>query len=404
MSFSSSHFNHQTFSPQKPTSIHEPTQAQSEILPNGSLSPTALLKASLASNPSSTSSAQKPDPPRYAIERASSSDTSTSLSTSLSTSTAPSLSPSVSDLSSGLRLSSLPGPHLPGWNPSMRSPTELIFDPCSPASWASSQSSGARSMIGYFETVLLKPAHHRFLSILNKAEENSREFSLALGISPPSPSSTLVRSSPDPQPDDHLTTTTSRTPQPKRVPSRACPLLSPRQASSPPSVRPPITRRSTVAGVEQDGGRAGVESRSAFYAARARALAAGHELTPPPGPARLDPVRPTRARVITIDGLSAQLVLSTPRFDLTRSALDRFDELEGLERCLKKDWDLDLESVSSGLTSLAPQEGSLQGAEEEIEEAKVRLKPHFKQPDLQWLKKWIETGEVIHGLESRSWE
>lgn len=98
----------------------------------------------------------------------------------------PSLTTSPNRTQSSLHLNSLPKPNLNSWksnhNTSLfRSPTELVYEPCSPASWSSaSPHSNHRSMIGYFESVLLKPAHHRLVSILNKSDTNSKEFSVQL--------------------------------------------------------------------------------------------------------------------------------------------------------------------------------------------------------------------------------
>ncbi|EGF98394.1 uncharacterized protein MELLADRAFT_76089 [Melampsora larici-populina 98AG31] len=98
----------------------------------------------------------------------------------------PSLSTSPTRTQSTLHLTSLPKPNLNSWKSNQnlslfRSPTELIYEPCSPSSWSStSPHSNHRSMIGYFESVLLKPAHNRLISILNKSDTNSKELSVQL--------------------------------------------------------------------------------------------------------------------------------------------------------------------------------------------------------------------------------
>lgn len=105
-----------------------------------------------------------------------------------------STSPTGSRTQSSLHLTSLPKPNLNSWKSNQnlslfRSPTELIYEPCSPSSWSStSPHSNHKSMIGYFESVLLKPAHNRLISILEKSDSNSKELSVQLNQTLQNPS------------------------------------------------------------------------------------------------------------------------------------------------------------------------------------------------------------------------
>ncbi|KAH9817188.1 hypothetical protein DFH28DRAFT_1157087 [Melampsora americana] len=335
---------------------------------------------------------------------------------------------SLNTSSSILHLTSLPKLDLTSWKPienstsCFRSPNELIYDPCSPLSWSSSSpthSNHPRSMIGYFESVLLKPAHHRLISILERSDSNSRELSVQLqrngagkvwknltwistshsSQSDPHPSHSLSSTStlPDSQhqinssslinPIHHTTDDDDdddlkhsiesnhnlSTPKSsskfnsdgKPIRPKLSALLSPSFPRSPPNSNPPPHHRrsSTVSILERATVREGEERRTLDFHRKSWLYGFGYEF---------NHLNQSRSRMITVDGIT----------DLMRRRLEVWDS-KGIKR------------IGS---SIEPQEGSLLDEQQEDEDEENGMGLKLRKKDGMMEKDEDEMERMDEGL------
>ncbi|KAG0147545.1 hypothetical protein CROQUDRAFT_655933 [Cronartium quercuum f. sp. fusiforme G11] len=292
------------------------------------------------------------------VQRAPSSDANT-----------PSLSPAASlPLNANApAICQFPDQDMHEWHSTLqRSPTEYIYKPFTPNVRATAASGpGPRTMIGYFESVLLKPAHNKFLAILNQSEQNNREFSAALGYKPlsqlPTSSSDTLLVANAPQPVHTPEEEPVGTPETPRRPTRprACPLLSPRRPTSPTGSSPKISPRSTVSAMERASLQAGEADRCAFYGQRAYTHGANEGW------------RSTHTRMMTVESV---LTMAAQRSKLTTTALERFDRIEEEE--------VDSDSVSS---SAVAEKRSLRADEEKGRKLKRR-----NRDARGWILDWVQ--------------